>query len=899
MSNSHARRHLRGYALLLICLGLATLLPGKPAAALGSVPQSIDNNQSDFADGVFQRVSLGSDQSSITAATGEEDDLPGVVQLAPAGVLDLWNQLGTLNEPVSGAGVTALGGRIFVIGGKPSSTINATDKVYSTTVDPQTGTLAPWKGSTLPSVKAIYDDDTQQINSNCVTATSKRNRPGVASLQTGTNTGYIYVIGGVLDIAGCYQLSSPTVLRAAVAANGTISWTDLGTTPSMRMPSPLEPIDDGTQSARTLGVDGAAVTIAHVRGNDGLNHYYLYVIGGKSSYVAGFSADIPDSLEERVLRTVYYTEINSSTGNFVYPGPGTSSKVWKRDTADIGLVNPPTNKGGLWNAAVTTVNATSGSLLKASIFLSGGAHDLNKTSGVQDPTSPDSFVYRADVGANGALTWAAGTNTVGSEQVGLAGRQGMASLAYNNKLYMIGGTTSKDATGAKDTVPTAFLDDNLNVIKYDENTNTFFVGTTDKVLNTNVSDQGRTNIGAVLVRAEPPPGTINGTLNSAWAFVIGGDNHLGTPTNTIYRGRIGGSDEASAVKRAPDGWYYSGVIKSSFEIANGSSTTNEQARLIAIHWAADIDRTSGSPDADIELQFRKKITASGNCTGADAFQDSDAWSAIADGFANNALHTKTATTGTLYNKADMATVFGSSNTNASCIQYRAHLTQDATNSGVFDPASTPKLLSIYIEKEIAIKPDITIPAGGFDVITTADSRLSSLRMTIQNLSPDGASKTLSVEKWLALNGLNPHGNFYVNLCITKSADPKVAAPALTLPSPSANFVNTGNNKTLCPYYAAIYSAEMGVGASVDLTKSTVPATYGGGSRWYSNTNGAAVTDIKSAFSKLAQYRIGLVLDTTVNVAEGDVGEANNLSSIVSFTIAGTPVNRVMLPFVRR
>ncbi|MBX0327614.1 hypothetical protein K2Z83_07980 [Oscillochloris sp. ZM17-4] len=869
---------------MLLCVSMIALIPGQPAAAQSSVPQPIDNAQGDFADGVFQRVSIGPDnRSTLTPADGEVADQAGVVKLSPAGVLNPWDSIpGDLpaDAAVSSPGVTALGNRIYVIGGKPLAG-NATDATWWATVAPQEGNLIETGGNTwlnkpMTATKAIFDSSTELYYPECKAVTGKRARVGVASLDKGNNSGFIYVIGGVADIPGCtYNFSTPIVQRATVATNGTITWSTLT---SALLPSPKVPTDNGTDSARTLGIDGTSTAIVRARDSNGTDHYYLYVIGGKSLYVNGPGSLSPDELTSRVLKAVYYTEIDYTTGDLKHPLTGSPTGVWKR-TADF----PSAADKGIWDATATAVNVVVGDQLKSAIFVAGGSLTLGGNS---DPVVLNPYIYRADIGDKGALTWKTTPGNGGIEQVSLSPpRRGLTSITYNNKLYMIGGTTTNDNSGALNAVPTAFYDDDLNMIKIDTD---FVIGPgpadADKVLNTNNDDQGRYNLGAALVRAETPTGAIPDTLNSAWVFAIGGSNSSGQPSNKVYRGKIGGDETADDVKRAPEGWYYSGAIKSSFEFGS----ENKLARVLAIHWATDIDRTTGSPNADIEIQFRKKITGSGECTGDDGFKDTDPWSSSADGFASSPLYSKSAISGAMYNTVDMTTLFGS-DTTASCLQYRAHLMQDATGSGIKNPKSTPMLLSVYIEKVIAGNAELNIPTGGFSV-TTTNNRLSSVTMNMRNLNLTDQAATLSADR---ARYPAAETSVYVNLCMTYSPLTESTAPSLTLPDPNAF---QESDKTLCRYYAEIFTYEIQSGTVIDLLKPDAV----GNSRWHDNANNyQTVSDIRSAFSTTGNYRIGMILDTGNNVPEGTTGETNNRSETITFRIEGSPINVVMLPLVAR
>jgi hypothetical protein len=744
----------------------------------------------------------------------------------------------------------------------------------------------------MPAALAITDTG---IDVACATPTAQRTRSGVASVTTGTDTGYIYVVGGAVnpgpDDCVLGGTSTPLVQRGTVAADGTITWATLS---NAYLPSPrAQPsVDDGiTNGARTLGVEGASVVIVHTKGSAG-DHYYLYVIGGKSRYLN--LADTSTTLT-RALATVYYSEINISDGSLKHPTNGSTTSVWARDK-NIDLVVTPSANEGLWDATATATSVTVGNDLKSAIFLAGGSLDSDTTANL---TKLNPYVYRADVNKDtGALTWAAGASTVGSQQVTLAARRGMTSVAYNNKLYMIGGRTADGLDTGVATVPTAFYDDNLDLIKLDATD--FFIGTSDTVLNQGGAAY-RSSLGAAVVRAEPPTNAV-GTISSAWVFVLGGNDRAGAYRDTVFLGKIGG-DEASDVKRVPDGWYYSGVIKTSFEFGTGSSATNRQARVLAMHWATDIDRAA-NPNADIKLEFRKTITATGECPSESVFTSSteDRWRGPIDGFTSNStFFSQSATsTATLYNGVTMADIFGNEQVNASCIQYRAHLMQNATGSGASSPSISPKLLSVYIEKVVVGNADLNIPENGLSATITKGG-ISAFSIKVQNLSDKGIGETLSVPEARLSSAAPPNGSFYVFLCMART-DLTQAAPSLTLPDPNAL---PAGYETNCPAAALIEGYEMDKGTIIDLRQSKNAA---GDPRWYSNTTNQPISDIMSLFEAKGHYKVGLVIDPLNLVPEGiTTGETNNRGetaalpngTIIAFDVTADPVNILLLPLVWR
>jgi hypothetical protein len=287
-------------------------------------------------------------------------------------------------------------------------------------------------------------------------------------------------------------------------------------------------------------------------------------------------------LDERTMRTVFYTEIDAS-GNFQTPsGAATTSGVWAM--ADpLPLIG---GKVGLWQSAAAVGRAAVGggqsTTFNTAIYVAGGYHDTGRTDLNQ-------YVYRAIVNNDGSLTWST-TPGEGNSQVVVEARGGMSMLAYNNKLYLIGGSTSNADSLASRSVMTAFFDEDLNILETPGLQDTFFVGT-----DSNVLPDENWQAGVALV-----PGIPNAQgVQAAWALVLGGFNEAGTIQQSSFRGSIGGADEADASIRTSEGWYYSSVLNILIE--------DRIAQLLSIRWAAEIDRSSNT-NADIQIEFRKTVT---------------------------------------------------------------------------------------------------------------------------------------------------------------------------------------------------------------------------------------------------------------------------------------------------
>ncbi|NJN15341.1 MAG: hypothetical protein HC822_03110 [Oscillochloris sp.] len=536
----HTRVRFR-LSLALLLIGLMTLgsLPSRPATAqeVGEI-QYIDNSQNEFANGVFERTAVG---PFVNSAIDLEEE--GAVQLAPAGILTRWDT--GINTPpdeyaISNGGLVALDRFLYLIAGELNTGKN--DQVLRAIVNTTTGRPVPydtqsglvWKNYTIPATRGIGTGFTS-----CFDDVAARSRLGTAALEAtgGANLGYIYLVGGVVDLDCVTDQTTPIVQIATVDANGEISaWRSAPFLPTVYTSGELN-----TEFAE--GLADPMVTIVRTS----TNRYFLYVIGG-------FRISPGINRTERIVSTVLYTRLNSETGALQHPTTSSTTEPWAR-AADIEFFDQ--NKTGLRDGSAMAAQAskldnTSNPPIVVSndaIFVAGGCYTI------QGCSDNNGSLLRADITNpdTGELTWDTTPSVNGSSEVGFEGRGGMGGLTYNNKLYLIGGSTDGAPENAKDSVPTAFYDADLNVLRLGDG-DTFFIGPDETVLPTG----GRSDAAVAMVQATPPEDDPT-AANAAWVYVLGGRDASGDNTNSLTIGRIGGEDEASDTRRTRDGWYYSSV----------------------------------------------------------------------------------------------------------------------------------------------------------------------------------------------------------------------------------------------------------------------------------------------------------------------------------------------------
>ncbi|WP_322821888.1 hypothetical protein [Chloroflexus sp.] len=819
-----------GAALLLV------LLPPVAVQALEDetgVTEIIDNTQAEFAGGIFQRT--------VVAATPDSPANPdqiGAIELAPAGALNRNNwrtATAILPQALSDAPVVALDRYLFVVGGATSPIANEDNRssyVYRGIVDQESGELEA-RAEPYPNGNdtfAAFPIQPTDPGPDCDTPLAGRSRAGAVAVpaSSGTNLGYIFVIGGSMYDANCllYDFSTNLVQRATVNANGEL--TGWNASDSWRFPT-LDGngnIITNVNSPNLRGVQN--VQVVHVRtsaGND-----FIYAIGGLSIAPAQL-------LQEDIYPYVFYTKVDPN-GDLVHPTSAGSATVWAR-LSDL----PFALHSGTAIAASTTRIEGGVPVQKDAIFLLGGCTDI-------ECTTLNTSVYRADIDpTTGVLTWTnqvARTGGGGSQAISIQGRQGVTGISFNNRIYYVTGSTSTGtpgAAGATATIPVAIYNDQFLLEDLTGGSN-YFVGfdeNNDYVL---PQPNRRLNAAVALVPAVPPS---NGSAqaNAAWMYVIGGSNQSNQPTNTIFVGGVGGASETTGTVRASEGWYYS----QPFSVL----TQGETSRLLAMKWFADLNPPLTNPEADIRIQFRAVVT-SGTCRESDfnpstSTSNPSRWRDLDGNTTDPVLRSQNGE-----NVVRLINAFPDEEIQATCMQYRAQFIQDPGLNSY-----TPKLLYFAVEKVVAAKPDILIDT--FNVQTNNGS-FTNIALTLRNLRNDNLSATRSVVA--AVGG----GGFFVDLCIAKRTNP--STPALTaVPAPDPN-AGAGATPACATVSAQVPKEVMDAGATY-----TVPFTS-----WVSASEGTPV-DWNAIFGEPGTYDIGIVVDYNALTGEDSQGRSNNRGENVS------------------
>lgn len=852
-------------ALLLVCLSVPDW---SVRAADDQVPDPLDNTASEFASGngvLLQRVALSNDSSSL------EGDLPGALVLAPLGQMKDWRLAsGDLPEARQNHAVVALGRHIFAIAGAGAASgdnennQSRSNSAYWASVNPRNGVIElpanngqSWGNTPLAEGRLFARPATGTPCLDAVINGSNRTEAAAAGLLTATTpvagqtyenaSGFLYVIGGSIDsFDSCGTIYGTPQVQIGRVVNGVLQgWT---TTPANDLP-----LIPGTSIP---GIRGASAVVVQ-RGNSA----FLYLIGGRTS-------------TNTLSQAVFYTRLNPSTGALERPD-GTAGSPWKQDTQLLPL--PPSVSGLHRHAAVSVRGTTALGAVNDGIFVAGGCTNTGSTC-----TTVNTNLYLARVQANGSLEWTATPGLANESDPPSAPREAvtliregminMAGFSHGGQIYFLGGRAVAGTTDQS--VLAASYNGNLDLLKL-----SYSSTSAEKSYFVNNGSPGvpdllrRSSLGVAVVPAAPPqpgePGAGEET-NAAWALAIGGRNPEGLSLSDSYRTTLGG-DASNVSLRASEGWYYSQYHNVRLSNDDG---VEDVALVLAINWATTITRGSNQ-QADIELEFR---TSRDLCSNPFAF-DEATWRKLDGDPTTNFFSQPDTNT----NSVRLSEAFGTEPEaafEASCVQYRAFLTQNGVSNGrpnaPADAGASPRLLNVSLLRTFPSNRDLFIESFAITQSVQSPRKVSNFDLRIANLSPDGPEQTAQTA------GVD---EFPVVLC--------VAYAPLSSPQPTLNVpqlpVNDGTNRVGCaPVYRIIKGIDMKPMYDADLNAVLV----NGG--WRANFNNhpllpglrqnQQLNDIRMLFSKPGHYAVAAIIDPY-----GIVNEQGRIENNTGFQTDTTPL----------
>ena len=721
MASLRSQRRQRWLLLFGACLLLLSGLPARQALAAVTITQSIDNTVNDFTRGSFQRTSLGLLQGTQQQSPKLADQ-PGAVQLGAIGILKDWTKYTTeLPRALFRMGTTALGTRIFVVGGQASIAGGSQTiaDVYSAQVSVTNGQIQDgWRAepSLIPAVGST------QIT----TPISATDSAAVTSYSTGGNSGYIYVIGGNIS-QNLRSVSSFAVRVATVDANGAITgWRELA---NAQIPDKDGKVGQDTQLQ--LGLASASAVTYTIGGKT-----FIYLFGGVQRYIEGTSTG---GVASSGSPSVFYAEINPSNGGLYKPGSGLTQEGWK--------VLPPIpiqrefsgtvrTDAGLWDSAAVSgrfdPKPDSGTADTDTIYLLGGQVAPNKD--ISAPAMYTSRVYQAFIQNDGTLIWSDWSGTMPEARVG------HQAVLYRGNIYVTGGIPAQSGNQPDKNMLTSYVQDDLTLPPF---------GTTN-FYKSDVLPVPRTFQSMVLVQAG------SGADSVAYLYMLGGRGDTQADPRSDDNGsadvvfsRIGG-DEDKTYGYPPDGWFFSKVFPINF--AN--------AQIQEISWATLITRTQGL-NMDIALDYR--ISDRGACDNP-GFSDDDASATNPTGWR------------ALKGTPDGATTRSENGQNtvpigelpATCFQYRAKLTSGSATVGAQE---TPSLLNLGIKIILPGSPDLKVARANVLPGKTNPAAFGGLDIAITNKNEAEETQPASIEGG---------GSFFVDLLVFEPGETPNLSPALPL-----------------------------------------------------------------------------------------------------------------------
>jgi hypothetical protein len=546
--------------ILLLCICLSFLrLPPVDLVHAELVTRMVDNALIEWNRGSFQRTEMATLQNTDLSA----QDLEGAVQIAPLGLLRDWfNSPFTLPRIMTGMGATAIGDRIYVMGGNTPTQQEPLSEVWSVAVDTETGLLLPdssasnWRAEPdLPAVQA-------SIKGEFDTPFTHVSNPAVTSVDNPSGNDYIYVIGGSV-VQNTYEFSSFGVRIGVVGSNGRITeWLE----------GPEIPDQNGEISFRQRGLQSASAISMKINGKT-----YIYILGGLQRYLEGTYPLV--NIKEEGSPKIFYAQVGANGQLFKPSNP--SEAGWEVLEDNIPLVRHYPEASGVWGAV-----AVGGRFVAAggeAIYLMGGQV---RVQGGGSTAQYSERVYRARVNSDGTLDWSGWDGTLPSSRLYQAG------VEHNGNIYLTGGRQG-NLTQPDKKVLNSYVKDDFSLPSFGD------AQTGSSFLPNDALPRPRMLHGSVVVSTDK---------GYAFVYVIGGlgDGTDAFPeddngTNAIIYGKVGGldEDEKENLTYAPDGWYYSDAL----EIILDKATVQEISWITAMEQSGmDIAvdyRTSQASDCEL------------------------------------------------------------------------------------------------------------------------------------------------------------------------------------------------------------------------------------------------------------------------------------------------------------
>jgi hypothetical protein len=633
-------------------------------------------------------------------------DHPGAVQLMPVISLSPFTENNALPVKLQDMGVASMGQYIFVVGGNERNNENAhvrSKKVWIGSVEQTSGDVTWSEGPDLPAIQVT--NLPQMINQGAqpVAAVSY---PAVVAIPDveGSNSGYLYVIGGFTsppgleDSFGVQLSASSAAVHIGRIEDGAITGWSEG--PMLMDPETPE---------NSFGLeDGSALSFMTVDGRT-----FVYLFGGVQNYPPDLSLGSQGSNE------VFYAEVGS--GGMLYkPSSGKAEEGW--ETMATRIPTPPGAKVpdemGLWRATVLDVSFEDTN----AVYVIGGQRRLRDVT--DDPEKYSNVVYSAEIineagnSDNGKLVWDKWEDYARLPQGPVINTSG---VQFEGTLYVTGGELTQDGS-----VQEPSGDILVNYINPDRT-----LGEDPFLTALNAIKRTRATHGTVVVEANHP-------TTRAFIYVIGGRSgdsddaldpddefsHLGT--DTVLMTKI--DPEEATVKIYPsEGWYYS----EHYDVRDFRKDDKETT-IREIYWSTVLSRTKEmTTDIQLEYRFDSQNEGDDGCEIDHVFTKSQ-WTPLTSTEVISGSTNITATNHSRPGGNNAEIEPGDMTSKAGCFQYRAKM--NITNTGEDDNDTTPYLLNVGVRSQVDKGPNLWL--NRIDPIWLAEEtrKLVGLEITINNLN---------------------------------------------------------------------------------------------------------------------------------------------------------------------
>ncbi|MDB5182046.1 MAG: hypothetical protein JWP13_809 [Candidatus Saccharibacteria bacterium] len=378
-----------------------------------------------YVAGGCSAVAGAGDYCSVTGLSNARD-----IQIASInadGSIADWNNIIGISSPRMGYGFVAWRQNIYGIGGCTAQ--NETTGICTTAaqltnigdINPD-GDVSTVNNSEPANASSTTCVGANPTNCDLPDAGDNAGLSGRMSMGVVINNGFIYVIGGCVDVT---QTTTPEC-SSGLQMSGNISYATLAVDGTIVRATCTSPNVYGTNTVGGVTTAGTwcVDSTNRVNGTTGVGAMATAVFNNVMYTIGGFDGDTE-------VGSVFRVGLNDN---------GSLTGAWTATT----FATAALGTARAYSYAFTRANPSSAGTNPGNLYVIGGCYNANTTSGI-GCTNYETTVYKCNITTAAAI---AGCTTTGQQQLDAqpaqAGAQGlglMAGVVYANYIYLVGGSS--------------------------------------------------------------------------------------------------------------------------------------------------------------------------------------------------------------------------------------------------------------------------------------------------------------------------------------------------------------------------------------------------------------------------------------------------------------------------